>query len=307
MTIENLYYNLKIVKADNYEKCGDKFAYAYDRTTEMFKELHEAAIVNTVATFSDTAPERIQAKMDNVAANDPNREQKLQAIENEWQEELAAMPYYDRPVNGDASETAIVKFFQGIEDLQETRSRFKMAKNADGSDAQVKFNSKHKFTIKVTEVQKQSSKGANPSNFKAFLKGAPERVWDQCSYILIDNKVEVLDKKLKEALDNANSTFARMGQRVLGFASMNLDPKDFPVGHKFNVEGPYDHGLPANNFCFVGLMSIIDPPRDSVPGAIEKCKTAGIKVIMVTGDQQLTASAIAANIGIIEGESLWHL
>lgn len=54
---------------------------------------------------------------------------------------------------------------------------------------------------------------------------------------------------------------------------------------------------------FIGLMSIIDPPRDSVPDAISKCKTAGIKVIMVTGDHQLTAAAIARQIGIFEGES----
>lgn len=50
----------------------------------------------------------------------------------------------------------------------------------------------------------------------------------------------------------------------------------------------------------MGLVSLIDPPRETVPDAIKKCKTAGIKVIMVTGDQQLTASAIAKKIGIFE-------
>ena len=94
-----------------------------------------------------------------------------------------------------------------------------------------------------------------------------------------------------------------MGQRVLGFANMVLPEDEYPNTHKFDLKGPYELNLPKNGFCFVGLMSIIDPPRDSVPEAIAKCKTAGIKVIMVTGDQQLTASAISKQIGIIEGTS----
>ena len=57
--------------------------------------------------------------------------------------------------------------------------------------------------------------------------------------------------------------------------------------------------------CFVGLMSMIDPPRAAVPDAVSKCRSAGIKVIMVTGDHPITAKAIAKGVGIIsEGESV---
>jgi len=90
---------------------------------------------------------------------------------------------------------------------------------------------------------------------------------------------------------------------------MPLPKEDYPKNHKFGLNGPYELNLPKDGFVFVGLMSIVDPPRDSVPDAISKCKTAGIKVIMVTGDQQLTASAIAKQIGILEGTSsidLWE-
>ena len=58
--------------------------------------------------------------------------------------------------------------------------------------------------------------------------------------------------------------------------------------------------FPDGDFEFLGLVSLIDPPREAVPDAIKKCKTAGIKVIMVTGDQQLTAASIAKKIGIFE-------
>ena len=61
---------------------------------------------------------------------------------------------------------------------------------------------------------------------------------------------------------------------------------------------------PLENLCFVGLMSMIDPPRAAVPDAVSKCRSAGIKVIMVTGDHPITAKAIARGVGIIsEGEN----
>ena len=57
--------------------------------------------------------------------------------------------------------------------------------------------------------------------------------------------------------------------------------------------------FPLENLCFVGLMSMIDPPRAAVPDAVSKCRSAGIKVIMVTGDHPITAKAIARGVGII--------
>ena len=62
--------------------------------------------------------------------------------------------------------------------------------------------------------------------------------------------------------------------------------------------------FPLENLCFVGLMSMIDPPRAAVPDAVSKCRSAGIKVIMVTGDHPITAKAIARGVGIIsQGEN----
>lgn len=61
--------------------------------------------------------------------------------------------------------------------------------------------------------------------------------------------------------------------------------------------------FPTSNFCFVGLLSMIDPPRSTVPDAVAKCRSAGIKVIMVTGDHPITAKAIAKSVGIISANS----
>merc|ERR1711911_577014 len=70
----------------------------------------------------------------------------------------------------------------------------------------------------------------------------------------------------------------------------------FPKGFSFNADDP---NFPLTGMRFAGLMSMIDPPRAAVPDAVAKCRSAGIKVIMVTGDHPITAKAIARSVGII--------
>merc|ERR1712109_366864 len=88
-----------------------------------------------------------------------------------------------------------------------------------------------------------------------------------------------------------------LGERVLGFCDFELDPKQYPHGYPFNPDE--DNSFPVTGLRFVGLMSMIDPPRAAVPDAVSKCRSAGIKVIMVTGDHPITAGAIAKSVGII--------
>nr|XP_023395589.1 potassium-transporting ATPase alpha chain 1 [Loxodonta africana] len=83
---------------------------------------------------------------------------------------------------------------------------------------------------------------------------------------------------------------------LLGFCQLYLSEKDYPPGYAFDVE---DMNFPTSSLCFAGLVSMIDPPRATVPDAVLKCRTAGIRVIMVTGDHPITAKAIASSVGII--------
>lgn len=75
-----------------------------------------------------------------------------------------------------------------------------------------------------------------------------------------------------------------MGERVLGFCDLRLDEKKFPKGFEFDVENV---NFPVEKLRFVGLVSMIDPPRSSVPSAVARCRSAGIKVVMVTGKELL--------------------
>jgi len=111
----------------------------------------------------------------------------------------------------------------------------------------------------------------------------------------------------------ANEKFAKNGERVLGFAKIHLEPEHFSKSpaYEFGVEfwkswkdvkvrDPAIQGwFPMWNLSFVGLVSLNDPPRHLVDASVIKCKNAGIKVIMVTGDQPATAAAIAHKVNII--------
>ena len=297
MTIENLFFDGAIYKGHNKEKMGTKFAYQYDINSPTFKALNNAAIVGSEAIFSTALPDKYQNRIDQLNKNSNRYEEERAKIDKEWHELYKVMPFYDKPVSGDASETAIIKFFQPIEDILSTRAKFPIGQQKDGSPSLVPFNSAHKFTFKVVKYQTPDS------DWCVFLKGAPERVWDKCTKVLHNGKEIPLDHEQMKQIDNANIKFAKGGQRILGFALYHLPRSQFPETHKFQFNGPTDLDIPFDCLTFIGLVSLIDPPRESVPDAIKKCKTAGIKVIMVTGDQQLTAAAIAKDIGIFEDET----
>ena len=78
-----------------------------------------------------------------------------------------------------------------------------------------------------------------------------------------------------------------------------LPKETYHEGYPFNTTNPVNFNFPMENYIFVGLISLMDPPKESVPFAIKKCQSAGIKVVMVTGEQPTTAAAIARQIGII--------
>ena len=136
-------------------------------------------------------------------------------------------------------------------------------------------------------------------DYTLYSKGAPEELIDVCSYAIVDNKKIKLTEKDKELVKEYCVTLSSEGLRLLGFASKNITslPKE---GEKIEKD-----------LTFIGIMGIIDPPREEVKHAISTCHEAGIKVIMITGDHKLTATSIAKDLGIykkgdlvVDGEEL---
>ncbi|MBI4149987.1 calcium-transporting P-type ATPase, PMR1-type [Candidatus Woesearchaeota archaeon] len=123
----------------------------------------------------------------------------------------------------------------------------------------------------------------------AYMKGAPDVVLHCCSFVLLNGKVQRLTKQHRDDILHMNEQFASDALRVLGFAYKE------PSKEKTNeIE---------KDMVFVGLQGMMDPPREEVKEAIAKCKRAGIKVVMITGDHQTTAVAVAKELGI-EGKSI---
>lgn len=132
------------------------------------------------------------------------------------------------------------------------------------------------------------------------MKGAPERIIERCESILIGSHELPLTNAWKDAFESAYLHLGALGERVLGFCDLVLPFDQFPIGYEFDVEKT---NFPLSGLRFVGLMSMIDPPRPNVPNAVSTCRDAGIKVIMVTGDHPITAKAIARSVGIISPTS----
>lgn len=132
------------------------------------------------------------------------------------------------------------------------------------------------------------------------MKGAPERVLERCDSILCSNEVRPIDGQMRESFMRAYEAMGGLGERVMGFADLPLPSNHFDTGFKFNTD---EANFPLKGLRFLGLVSMIDPPRASVPDAVAQCREAGIRIIMVTGDHPITAQAIARSVGIISDSS----
>jgi sodium/potassium-transporting ATPase subunit alpha len=164
---------------------------------------------------------------------------------------------------------------------------------------------------------------ANPTpktkedNLCVFIKGAPDRIWTRCITILVDGQPMPLTKDVLQELEEANDKFGNKGERVLGFSRLYLDPivgnnyfnkskiydvkewSKFTTLDEIPANGEFPGYFPMQGLEFVGLCALNDPPRKGVDLSVLKCRAAGIKVIMVTGDQKNTGAAIAAKVNII--------
>eukprot|EP00632_Arachnochrysis_sp_CCMP2950_P011035 CAMPEP_0185690376 /NCGR_PEP_ID=MMETSP1164-20130828/1076_1 /TAXON_ID=1104430 /ORGANISM="Chrysoreinhardia sp, Strain CCMP2950" /LENGTH=1226 /DNA_ID=CAMNT_0028356941 /DNA_START=476 /DNA_END=4153 /DNA_ORIENTATION=- len=239
---------------------------------------------------------------------------------------------------GNASEGAMIKFAHpalneslGIKDIEDLRK-------ANAKVFDIPFNSKNKYQV---HVHCQSADTvADKHDRVVYMKGAPERIFGRCTeYCGTDGTSRPMDDATRAHIVALQEKMGSNGLRVLGFAMRALPISDFPPSYLYSdgrEEGKSTPNFPLGEFdliqrftdaaatgielrddkgkpilppheasgpglIFLGMMALVDPPREAVPGAVAKCKTAGIKVIMVTGDHPGTAKAIAYKVGILWG------
>ena len=180
----------------------------------------------------------------------------------------------DGKLNGDPTETALVDiaFKLGFtKNLYEQMPRIN----------EIPFDSERKLMSTVHKVGEK---------YIVFTKGGIDELLAICNSYIEDGKINNNLNSFKSRINEINNLMANDALRVLGFAYKELDYE------------PKQEEL-ENNLIFVGMYGMIDPPREEAKVAVEKCKTAGIKTVMITGDHKITATAIAKNLGILENES----
>lgn len=189
-------------------------------------------------------------------------------------------------VDGDASEQAMFNFVVSRQSVELMRFNYKV-------EFDLPFNSKNKFSLAIVSWY---DTGLQRMRRMVLLKGAPERVLARCNSYIYRGESKPKDERFSEAFNSAYERFGSLGERVIGFASLELDAQNKVVYTSDN--------WPQDGYSYLGLVTLKDPPKESVPPAIKTLKQAGLRIFMVTGDHHLTGAAIARQVGIISEESV---
>jgi len=152
---------------------------------------------------------------------------------------------------------------------------------------EVPFSSERKLMSTVHADAEQQGR------LRAFTKGAPDMVLSRCSHELVGGEARPLTDERRASIRSANDELAGKALRTLAIAFRSL-PADAPPAGGFGDDVEHD-------LVFLGLIGIIDPPREEAKAAVARAKAAGIRPVMITGDHPRTAAVIAAELGIVEG------
>ena len=174
------------------------------------------------------------------------------------------------------------------------------------------FSSERKWMGVIIGNTSPIDNGPGCGSSMAYLKGSLDEVLKRCdSYITKDGREVILDERRRQMARDAAEAMAREGLRVLGFAS---GPTKYPVGNRhsspassekggfsWNSHSTTEEGF--NGLVFAGLLGMNDPPRKDVHKSIRRLMAGGVRVIMITGDAETTAVAIAKQLGMTINES----
>jgi sodium/potassium-transporting ATPase subunit alpha len=207
------------------------------------------------------------------------------------------VPIKQRKAKGDATDIALFKFSAEFDDHK------KMAENYP-AQAEIPFNSKNKWMVKVVRPRNSELHKTiygvddDMDSDIILLKGAPDYLVKKSTHIIqADGSMVTIKPEITNKIVQIQNTWCVMGQRVLIICKKRckLDQVLDKDSKCVTELEKYIHQ--ANDFCIIGLVGIIDPPREGIADVLSKCKSAGIRVFMITGDYALTAAAIAVQIG----------
>ena len=178
---------------------------------------------------------------------------------------------------GDPTEVALINYAQKY-DLD-----YKSIREECLRSAEIPFDSDRKLMTTVNSIDGQNI---------MFTKGAPDVIFSRCKYAIKCDEILEMSDEILDEYKKVNENFSNRALRVLAFAYKKVSDEFEPTLDD------------ENDLILIGLMAMIDPPREEVFKAVEEAKSSGIKTIMITGDHKTTAAAIAREIGIMEKDDL---
>ena len=178
---------------------------------------------------------------------------------------------------GDPTEVALISY------AKQNEIDYKYLREKYIRKSEIPFDSDRKLMSTVNKID---------GEYVMFTKGAPDVVFSRCKYVLSNGEVIDFNEEIINEYRQINEDFSNQALRVLAFASKKVSS---------NFEPTIDD---ENELTLIGLMAMIDPPREEVYEAVESANKSGIKTIMITGDHKTTAMAIAKDIGIMEDGDL---
>ena len=207
--------------------------------------------------------------------------------ENEIDEELTKLVYAnmlcndtkiskDGSLTGDPTETALVDMAFKLNFDPSIYDRTPRVQ-------EIPFDSDRKLMTTVNEVN---------GKYIVYTKGGIDELLKICKSYEINNEIHEDIGNYINKIREKNEEMAKEALRVLGCAYKEID----------HIPSKEEMATIEKDLIFIGMVGMIDPPRDEAKKAVEKCKTAGIKVVMITGDHKITATAIAKKLGILENE-----
>ena len=184
----------------------------------------------------------------------------------------------DHTLTGDPTETALVDMGMILDYPVEVLQEFSRVE-------EIPFDSDRKLMTTVNQI------GEN--QYRVYTKGGVDELLACCDNYVVNGEIKNNLEEYKQIIRNNNETMAKEALRVLAMAYKDID----------HIPSKEERENFESHLTFIGMVGMIDPPREEAKVEIEKCKTAGIKTVMITGDHKITAAAIAKELGILENES----
>lgn len=182
-------------------------------------------------------------------------------------------------LTGEPTENAIVS--KALDEGQNKNELYNVMRRVKD----IPFDSSRKMMTTIHKI---------PTGYRVITKGAPDVLLKRCNKVYENGNVTTLDYSKTKLIESQNNKMADEALRVLAIAYLDIP----------SLPSKIDTETVEKKLIFIGLIGMIDPPREGVKEAVATCKKAGIKTVMITGDHIITAKAIAKDLGILRGSDL---